>query len=249
MFMTIDQTKTYMNPISIILFLLFPFHTPKNATSQDVLLKMYNRYHNKWHKSLKFNQTTEQFRNDSLIRTATWYEQIVYPDLLRIDFNSEKSSNGVIFRHDSTYVFRNNKVVRSSKDENELIFFLGGMYFMPFDKVLNHFAGLHYDLSKYHTDTWKGKPVYVIGADNIGDKVNQLWIDREKLVAVRFIKYDNNTKEEGLFEQQIPLKGAWSETKCNFYINDKILQVETYHDVVAGGPVDMSAFEPATIGK
>ncbi len=238
-----------MNPISIVLFLLFPFNVHTNTTSQDVLLKMYNRYHNKWHHSLKFNQTTEQFRNDSLIRTATWYEQIAYPDLLRIDFNSEKSSNGVIFRHDSTYVFRNNKVVRSSKDENELIFFLGGMYFMRFDKVLNHFAELHYDLSKYHTDTWKGKPVYVIGADNSGDKVNQLWIDQEKMVAVRFIKYDNNTKEEGFFEQQIPLKGAWSETKCSFYINDKILQVETYHDVVAGGSVDMSVFDPAMIGK
>jgi hypothetical protein len=238
-----------MNPISIILLLFFHFNVHKNATSQDVLLKMYNRYHNKWHKSLKFNQTTEQFRNDSLIRTATWYEQIVYPDLLRIDFNSEKSNNGVIFRHDSTYVFRNNKVVRSGNGENELIFFLGGMYFMPFDKVLNHFAGLHYDLSKYHIDTWKGKPVYVIGADNNGDKVNQLWIDQEKLVAVRFIKYDNNTKEEGFFEQQIPLKGAWSETKCSFYINDKILQIETYHDVIAGAPVDMGAFDPATIGK
>ncbi|MDP9046696.1 MAG: hypothetical protein M3N14_01080 [Bacteroidota bacterium] len=238
-----------MNPVSIILFLLFHFNVHKNATSQDVLLKMYNRYHNKWHKNLKFNQTTEQFRNDSLIRTATWYEQIVYPDLLRIDFNAAKSSNGVIFRHDSTYVFRNNKVVRSSRDENELIFFLGGMYFMPFDKVLNHFDELHYDLSKYHSDTWKGKPVYVIGADNNGDKVNQLWIDQEKMVAVRFIKYDNNTKEEGLFEQQMPLKGAWSETKCSFFINDKILQVETYHDVVPGGPVDMSVFDPAMIGK
>lgn len=238
-----------MNPIAIILFLLFPFSVHKNVTSQDVLLKMYNRYHNKWHKSLKFNQTTEQFRNDSLIRTATWYEQIVYPDLLRIDFNSAKSSNGVIFRHDSTYVFRNDKVVRSSRDENELIFFLGGMYFIPFDKVLNHFSELHYDLSKYHADTWKGRPVYVIGADNNGDKVNQLWVDQEKLVAVRFIKYDNNTKEEGFFEQQIPLKGAWSETKCSFYINDKILQVETYHDVVADAPVDMNVFDPAMIGR
>jgi hypothetical protein len=231
--------------------LLLVFYTPvhKNANSEEVLLSMYKRYHNVWHKSLKFNQTTERFRNDSLIKTDTWYETIVYPDLLRIDFGSEKSSNGVIFRHDSTYRFSNNKIARSSKDENELIFFLGGMYSFPFDKVLSHFAELHYDLSKFHTSTWKGKPVYVLGADKDGERVNQLWIDQEKQVAVRFIKYDNNTKEEGFFEQQIPLKKAWSETKCSFYINDKILQVETYHDVVAGGPVDMSIFDPALIGK
>jgi hypothetical protein len=238
-----------MNLLLIILFLIFPFHAPKTISSHDVLSKMYGRYHNTWHKSLKFNQTTQQFRNDSLIKSATWYEQIVYPDLLRIDFGSSKSNSGIIFRHDSTYVFRNNKVVRSARDENELIFFLGGMYFMPFDKVLHHFTALHYDLSKFHVDVWKGKPVYVIGADKEGEKLNQLWIDQEKLVAVRFIKYDNNTKEEGFFEQQIPLKSAWSETKCSFYINDKILQVETYHDVVANPLVDMNEFNPALIGR
>jgi hypothetical protein len=88
-----------------------------------------------------------------------------------------------------------------------------------------------------------------LGDDKPGDKVNQLWIDQEKLVAVRFIKYDGGTKEEGFFEQQIPLKNAWSETKCSFYINDKLLQVESYHDVVADKPVDMGIFDPAMMGK
>ena len=240
-----------MKALSTILLVFFYFsvNAQTNTTSQEVLQTMYKRYHGTWHKSLKFNQTTERYRNDSLVKTSTWYENIVYPDLLRIDFDSAKSSNGVIFRHDSTYVFRNNKVIRSTKDENELIFFLGGFYALPFDKVLSHFADLHYDLSKFHASTWKGKPVYVIGDDKDGDKVNQLWIDQEKLVAVRFIKYDNNTKEEGFFERQIPLKAAWSETKCSFYINDKPLQVETYHDVVENAPVDMRIFEPAMIGK
>jgi hypothetical protein len=234
-----------MKALLIILLLAFNMSADKNGNSKEVLQTMYKRYHGHWHKSLTFNQTTDRYRNDSLITKDIWYESILYPDLLRIDFGSPKSANGIIFRHDSTYRFRDNKIVRSSKDENELIFFLGGMYSLPFEKVLDHFAELHYDLSKFHTSVWKGKPVFVLGAAKDGDKVNQLWIDQEKLVAVRFIKYDNNTKEEGLFEQQIPLKSAWSETKCSFYINDKILQVETYHDVVADAPVDMRIFEPA----
>jgi len=229
--------------IAAVLFLYLPLAN-KNASSTEVLQSMYSRYHGHWHKSLTFNQTTERYRNDSLIKTSTWYETIVYPDLLRIDFDSLKSSAGVIFRHDSTYAFRNKKIVRSTKDENELIFFLGGMYSMSFDQVLTHFADLHYDLSKFHASTWKGKPVYVVGADKDGDKGNQLWIDQENLYAVRFIKYDNNTKEEGFFEQQVPLKKAWSETKCSFYINDKLLQVESYHNLVPDAPVDMGMFDP-----
>ena len=238
-----------MKTLTILLVLVFHFNMPEIKTSGDVLQSMYKRYHSQWHKSLTFNQTTERYRNDSLVKTDTWYETIVYPDLLRIDFGSAKSSNGVIFRHDSTYVFKNSKIVRSTKDENELIFFLGGMYSMPYEKILAHFAELHYDLTKFHTSIWKGKPVYVVGANTYGEKVNQLWIDQEKQVAVRFIKYDNNTKEEGLFEQQVALKNAWSETKCSFYINDKILQVESYHNLVADAPVDMTIFEPASMGK
>lgn len=226
------------------LFVCFLPIASKNASSTEVLQSMYARYHGHWHQSLSFNQTTEQYRNDSLKKKATWYENIVYPDLLRIDFDSLKSGNGVIFRNDSTYVFRSNKVVRAVSGGNDLIFFLGGLYAMPFEKLLTHFADLHYDLSKFHTSTWKGKPVYVLGADKDGDKVNQLWIDREKLVPVRFIEYNNNRKEEGWFEQHIPLKKAWSETKCSFYFDDKLVQVETYHDVVANAPVDMKIFDP-----
>src|SRR5580698_10115308 len=104
-----------MNALSTMLLIIFHFNIGniENASSREVLQSMYKRYHNTWHKSLKFNQTTERYRNDSLIKTSTWYETIVYPDLLRIDFDSLKSGSGVIFRHDSTYVFRNNKITRS----------------------------------------------------------------------------------------------------------------------------------------
>jgi hypothetical protein len=238
-----------MKILSVLLLLLFPFPKQKDLDSTTLLQKMYSRYHGKWHSNLAFNQTTEKYKNDTPVKSQTWFEHILYPDKLRIDFDSLKSGNGVIFRGDSTYVMSNHKLVRSLKNENELIFFLGGMYFVPFNQVLAHFKALNYDLSKFHTDSWKGKPVYVIGADKTDEKVNQLWIDQEKLVAVRFIKYDGGTKEEGTMENQIALKGAWSETLCKFYIDDHILQVEKYHDVVAGGPIDKSMFEPSLIGK
>ena len=238
-----------MKLLSIVLFLFLPFPQQNDLTSTTLLQKMYARYHGKWHSNLSFDQTTEMYKNDSLFKTQTWYEHILYPDKLRIDFDSLKSPNAVIFRSDSTYVIVKNKVVRSIKNENELIFFLGGLYFVPFDQVLAHFNDLHYDLSKFHTDIWKGKPVYVIGSDKADEKVNQLWIDQEKLVAVRFIKYDGGTKEEGTFENQLALKKAWSETLCKFYVNDHILQIEKYHDVVAGGPIDKTIFEPPMPAK
>jgi hypothetical protein len=238
-----------MKIFAIAICLLFAMPKPQSQTSAGVLKMMYARYHNKWQKSLAFNQTTERYRNDSLVSTATWYEHIVYPNLLRIDFTSLSSGNGVIFRNDSSYRFQNNKITKASGTGNELIFFLGGLYFMPFDSVLTRFAALHYDLSKFHEDTWKGHAAYVLGANDATEKVNQLWIDKEALVAVRFIKYDGGIKEEGWFENHIYLNSGWSETLCSFFINDHKLQIEKYHDVVPGGPVDMGMFEPGEMGK
>jgi len=237
-----------MKIASLLLFFVLPFGHKADLNSTAVLQKMYKRYHGKWHTTRSFNQTTEMYRKDTLFKSQTWYEHILYPNKLRIDFDSLKSGNGIIFRADSTYVISKHKVVRSVKNENELIFFLGGMYFVPFDQVLAHFKELHYDLSKFHTDTWKGKPMYVIGADKGDEKVNQLWIDQKKLVAVRFLKYEDGSKEEGTMEEQIPVKGGgWSEMLCKFYVNDHVLQIEKYHDVVGGGAVDKSMFEPAMV--
>ena len=42
------------------------------------------------------------------------------------------------------------------------------MYFYTFDEVLSKMKSLGYDLNKFHEDSWKGKDVYVIGADKGG---------------------------------------------------------------------------------
>ncbi len=238
-----------MKLYSLLFIFLLPLAKPGDLNSTGLLKKMHAKYHGKWHQTLAFNQTTEVYKNDSLFKKQTWFERILYPDKLRIDFDSLKSGSGVIFRADSTYVFNKNKIGRSIRNENELIFFLGGMYAESIDKVLAHFKDLHYDLEKFHEDIWKGNPVYVIGAERSDEKVNQLWIDQENLLPVRFIKYENNTREEGTFEDHIKLKGGWSETLCKFWINDKLVQVEKYHDIVAGVPLDKNIFEPGLIGK
>jgi outer membrane lipoprotein-sorting protein len=232
----------------VTLLSVLGFTSARQLTSTEVIKKMYGRYHSKWHTSLTFTQTTGRYRNDTLVKTDVWHERIVYPDMLRIDFG-EQAGNGVIYRGDSSYIFRNNKVVRSAKDENELIFFLGGMYFTTIDQVFAHFKTLHFDLSKCHESTWKGKAVYVLGSANDDEKINQLWIDKEKLVAVRYFKYDANGKMEATFEDHKLVEGAWSETLCKFYINDKLLQTEIYHDIKANEPIDKKVFDPAMIGK
>ncbi|HEV8082927.1 MAG TPA: hypothetical protein VGP55_06985 [Chitinophagaceae bacterium] len=216
---------------------------------RDILKKMYERYNGKWYKTFSFNQTTEMYRNDSLIRTEIWYENIKFPGDFRIDFGSLDSGNAVIFKNDSSYLFRKGKLAGVRPDENDLVFLLGGMYFYPYDSVLAKMKTLGYNLDKFHEDTWKGNGVYIIGAGKGEDSVSQLWFDKEKLNLVRMIKFENNRKEEGLFENHVKLGGGYSESLVYFYINDKLIQVEKYHDLKADVNIDKSIFNAGNFVK
>lgn len=227
---------------AFILVLLFAFTGTKN--SADVLREMHKRYSGKWYPKFTFTQTTEHYRNDSLVKTSTWYEYIVFPDKFRIDFGDRKEGNAVLFLGDSTFNFRNGKLVQKGYNEDNLIFLLGGMYYYPFDSVIVTLRKKGYHLDKFHENTWEGKPVYVLGADSASEKLNQLWIDKKDLYIVRFIKYKGRTKEEGIFRNHKQFGNGWSETAVDFYINDKLIQKEKYNDCSIDKTIDPGIFDP-----
>ena len=228
---------------SIILFIFLASFTSKN-NGDDIIAKMYQQYAGKWMKDFSFTQTTESYRNDSLINTSTWYEHVVYPDKFRIDFGNKTTGNAAIFVNDSVYSFRNSKLTHVSANDENLTFMLGGMYFYPLDTVKLMLRRMGYDLNKFYETGLNNNPVYVIGADNADEKANQLWIDKEKLVVVKFINYDHGDKEEGIFAKHKQFGNSWSETFCTFYVDGKLIQKETYYDCKADAGIDLKIFDP-----
>ncbi|HVZ98569.1 MAG TPA: hypothetical protein VG847_16925 [Chitinophagaceae bacterium] len=235
--------------IAAIFILIIVSGTTPPHGSIDVLQKMHDRFQNKWYKTFSFNQTTELYKNDSLQRSQVWYENIKFPGRFRIDFGSPDSGNAVIFKNDSSYVFRKFKKTAARPYDNDLLFLLGGMYFYPFEQVISKMKSYGYDLDKYHEDTWEGKEVYVIGAKKNEDSVNQVWIEKENYSPVRFIKWEGGSKEEGLFENHVPLDGGFTETLVYFYISNKLVQVEKYHDLKANQPMDDAIFDTNNLVK
>jgi len=229
-----------------IFFLLLVFVPGLNniINGGDVLAKMYKQYGGKWMRSFSFTQTTEVYRNDSLINTSTWYENVVYPDKFRIDFGDKTSGNAAIFSKDSVYRFKNSKLVRTTANDDDLTFMLGGMYFYPYDTVKATLARMGYDLNKFYETKLENNPVYVIGANNIDEKTNQLWIDKEKLIVVKFINYNHGDKEEGIFKDHKQFENSWSEMACDFYVGGKLIQKEKYYDCKANETINLKIFDP-----
>jgi hypothetical protein len=229
----------------VIALALLTFFSLLNYNDGNAIIKkMDDRYAGKWMKSFSFSQTTEMYRNDSLINTSTWYENVVYPDKFRIDFGDKTSGNAAIFTKDSIYSFRNKSLIKTSPNDENLTFLLGGMYSYSLDTIKIMLTKLGYDLNKCFETKLENNNVYVIGANNADEKTNQLWIDKDKLVIVKFVSYSNGEKEEGIFYNHKQFGNSWSETACDFYIDRKLIQKEKYFDCKANENVKLKIFDP-----
>jgi len=208
-----------------------------------LITKIHQVYAGKWYKSFQFKQTTERYRNDSLISSQLWTEHIQFPENFRIDFGDVDSGNAVTFKNDSSYIFRNGKLMRTSYYPNDLLFLLGGIYFYPLDTAIAKFQSFGFDINKFHVTNYEGKKVYVIGADKDGEETNQAWFDSQHFNLVRMIKYENKHKEDALLQKHVKLDGGFSETLVKFYLDDKLLQVEKYFDLKANVAMDPKLFD------
>jgi hypothetical protein len=229
--------------IAILLFVFSSFVVDEKITGEKILQKMYKRYAGKWFSNFSFSQTTENYKKDSLIKTTQWHETIVYPDYFRITFGEHNDGNAIIYKKDSSFLFKNSKLVQKGLRTEDMPFLLGGMYFIPFDSIKPKMIKEGFDVTKAHTSIWQGKKAFVIGSDNDDEKINQLWIDAEKLIVIRLLKYLPNMKQEAIMNDHQKLGKAWSETTVLFYINDKLYQKEKYYNCKINTAVDMNIFD------
>jgi hypothetical protein len=240
----VDKSQPDLPKMSRI-FLTFLLAAALPPSGRDIIKKMHDRYAGKWYHTFTFTQTTQQYRNDTLRATQTWHEFIRFPDRFRMDFGVQDSGNAVIFRGDSAYRFRNGQLRSTTINNNEgLIFLLGGMYFYSLDQACHILSdSLHFDLTGAREDNWQGRPVYVIGKEG----ANQLWIDQQNLCLVRMIKTDNHM--DARFEDWQPFESGFCETKCEFYINGKLIQAEIYRDIRTDVTLADRIFDPSQLNR
>src|SRR5437763_10242959 len=135
----------------------------------ELLTRMHDVYNGKWYKTLTFVQKTTVTRPNGVVDTSTWYESLRSPDRLRIDFGDPTKGNGALYTADSLYVVRAGKVTRALGSGNPFLPFVAGVYTQPVETTIRQLAPYKFDLSVIRSDTWQGKPVYVVGAKSPQD--------------------------------------------------------------------------------
>jgi hypothetical protein len=206
------------------------------ANGRELLAAMHDRYAGKWYHTLSFVQTTTLA--DGTVQT--WYEAAMMPGRLRIDFGVDTGKTTLLFAGDSIYQYQNGERKLARPFIHPLMVLGFDVYAQPVEHTVEQLKALGFDLDRIHTDTWQGRPVYVVGAA-VGDSAStQFWVDQERLLFVRMLQRsqrDTTRYIETEFNDYRPLGQGWVSAEVRATVNGKVVQFEQYHDIKGDPPL------------
>lgn len=194
----------------------------------DVIEAMFSKYKGKWYKTLTFVQQTSFYKNGKLDREQTWYEAMDIKKGLVIKFDSISSGSGLLFKSDSQFVYKNNKLINKTRRVHELIVLGFSVYFDDPKVTLEKLKEAGYNLDVLKTEIENERKVYVVG-----DSENaQFWIDAETLLFTHLRKKQSDgTVSEVAFKEYKKLGKGWLESEVIFYKNGEVTMREVYKDI------------------
>jgi hypothetical protein len=225
--------------------------SPRGATiasTSDLIAAMQQRYATSWYKTATFVQKTSNFAADGTPTVATWHEALDVPGSLRIDFTPETDGNGILFTAGQVFNFKDGKQTSSRPYVHPLMLLGFDIYKLPPAEVVSQLTGLKFDLSKFRTDTWQNRAVFVVGADKNDLRSPQFWIDQQNLYFVRMIRPNGaagDHVQETQFNKYVRLGGGWMSPEVVFKTDGRVTTTEEYSALRADVALPDHLFEPA----
>ena len=223
---------------------------PTIGTGQALLERMHAQYAGKWYRTLTFVQRTIETPPQGAERRGTWYESMSLPGRLRIDRDLAQGI-GTLFARDSQYIFLQNQMRRAVPGYNVLQVLGFDVYGQPPARTAAVLRELGFRLDSIRSDTWQGRPVWVVGAPAGDERHAQFWVDKERLVFVRLLQPwpgDTTKPFEVRFNEYRPLADGWIAPQVEAFVGGRRVLLETYEQVRANVPLDSALFDPQRWG-
>ena len=173
------------------------------TTGDEVIRAMFKKYSKTWYSTLTFQQATTNYKADGTSSVSTWYEALIAPGKLRIDFTPLEKHDGAIFANGKVYSFRDGKLAASRDFVHPLLVLGFDVYKQPVDTTIEQLKGMNIDLSVVHEEQWQGKTAIVVGAKQGDLTTPQFWIDKKSLLFVRLFQLGGKDKKS-VQETQVP---------------------------------------------
>ncbi len=234
-----------MKKLTLLLLFCASSVLAQYQNGEELLRAMHKKHAGNYCQTVTFDQKTYRYDTSGIVKdTSNWYEWISYPDKFRIDFGKKFGGNCVIFKNDSAFNYKKNKLVNKRRDENDLLLLLGGMYFRPFDSVVARLERLGYDLDKLTMLEINGKTFYVISSTSVkGENKHQITVDKKDLKVIKIkTKLTDTDWLEIIFDEFKKTCKGFTETKVTALKNDKLEQKEEYLNLKTSVAIPDSIF-------
>lgn len=201
--------------------------TPANG--EAVIRAMHDRYAKSWYRTLGFTQKTTRRTPADTMGIETWRERAMLPGQLRIDVGRATGNLAIVYAGDSFFVWRGDSTLTRAASRNVLLLIGFDVYRQPAETTLAVLEAEHFPMMPVREDTWRGRPVFVIGAATGDLRSHQLWIDQERLLFVRGIQPDerDTTKTVDMrFDNYVKVPAGWLSESVEVYSDGKLVQRE-----------------------
>ncbi len=219
------------------------------GSAAQLVTEMRERYDGKWYQTLTFVQNNTRFTTDGREDKSQWMKYLSVPGKLRIEFLPRSSGGGVLFTNGRAYTFDGGRRIDTKRQIHPLILLTGVVYVLPPAVTLRRLDSLGVNRSRFRTDRWDGRRVYVVGAA-AGDTISsQIWVDADRLLLVRWIESQGTgsrrVASDTRFGAYRNVEGYAVPTEITVYRAGRPVFREVYADVRVNVPFSPSLFDPA----
>jgi hypothetical protein len=174
-----------------------PVTTPRPAARKPsarftsgaaVVRGMHELYAGKYLKTISFLQNNTVYTTTGQEQHSQWYEHIEVPGKMRIAFLPASQRSGLVQVEDKVASFDNGIRVDFRPSVNALLVLTSDVYAAPISQIMRELDSLDVDTDVIRNDEWEGHPVYVVGAKAGDTTSNQMWVDADRLLLLRFIQ-------------------------------------------------------------
>lgn len=219
------------------------------ASGTGVVKAMHDLYGGKFLKTMSFLQNNTAYTSTGQEQHSQWYEHIEVPGKLRIAFLPATQRSGLVQVGEKVASFDNGIRVDFRPSVNPVLLLTADVYAAPVPIIMRGLDSLNVDTEVIHTDEWQDRPVYVIGAKAGDSTSNQMWIDADKLLLLRFIQRGKSTEHPVVSDIRVgnykEIEGYQIPTEFLVVRNGRPVWREQYEDVRINQPLPAGTFDQA----
>jgi hypothetical protein len=214
------------------------------SSGEGVVRAMHDRYYNRWYETLTYVQNNLPDAPSDTV-AAVWLTAISPPRRMRIDFEPRQAANGLLSIRDTQYVVVGGRPREVIRRVQPLLVLQHDIYFVTPTETIGRLRELGFDLSRAREETWDGRAVYVVGAND--PRARQFWVDRDLMLLVRLLEpaeRDPSLMLETRLLQYDKVGAAWVPRRIESYVGGQRVYTHQLTQIRADVALDSLLFSP-----